>query len=329
VIIQNTKTEPRSPGGVYLFTGEDDFRKQLSLDKLKTKLLGANPDILNYESYYGKQASAREIIGSLESITLTGTKKLVVLKDPESMPESEKAGLIAYLKRHDNSNSVFVLFSRSLPLKNDKLSTALLKHARVIDFEKLGQDEMLPWIVKEFKARKKRIDNQGARLIFEAAQGEAGCALSTIEQVSVFTGSRETVTEDDIAAFCQAPPEGSTFKLLDSINDKDTKSALRILSRLLGSGNTPFQIVGLLSWHILRLITVKRMLAKRVSKEAMSSYLKLGSYVLSRLIPQAQNFSAGELRGHLNAVLETDLMLKRSPVKAGTMLEMLVAKLSS
>ena len=62
---------------VYFFTGEDEFRKNLSLERLKDKLLGSGRDCFNCEVYYSGQVVIKELICSL--------KKLVILKDFEEL----------------------------------------------------------------------------------------------------------------------------------------------------------------------------------------------------------------------------------------------------
>lgn len=326
-MLQENKTSPRSPNGVYLFTGEDGFRKELSLDRLKARLLDEKADPFNYELYNGREDRAEEIICSLDTIPLASSKKLVVLKEPELLPEEDKARLSHYLKGSQKNRAVFVLLSQTLPIPDDEFSATLSKYAKVINFTKLKPDEISSWIIKEFKARNKIINNQTAELICEVTQEEMGQALSLIEQISIYTGTRQRITDDDVLSFSETPTESFTFKLLDYINDRDTARSLQILGGLLRSGNNPSQILGLLGWHITRLIAIKRLLIKKIPKSNIVSSLKIGSYILSKLIPQAENFTLGQLKDHLSALLDTDLMLKRSNIKGQLLLEMLIVKL--
>lgn len=353
-MLQGNKTSPRSPNGVYpalskwdtagsrksgvypaparrgwvyLFTGEDGFRKELSLDRLKTRVLDEKPDPFNYELYNGKENRAEEIIRSLDTLPLTASRKLVVLKDPELLPEEDRARLSRYLRRSQKNKAVFVLLSQTLPIPGDEFSATLSKYARVINFTRLKPDEISSWIIKEFKDRNKIIRRQTAELIREVTQQDLGQAFSLIEQISIYTGTRERITDDDVLSFSETPTESFTFKLLDYINGRDTARSLRILEGLLRGDNSPSQILGLLGWHITRLIAIKRLLIKKIPKSKMTSSLNIGSYTLNRLISQAENFTLGQLKDHLNALLDTDLMLKRSNIKGQLLLEMLIVKL--
>lgn len=327
---QRSKTSPRSPNGVYLFTGEDEFRKELSLDRLKARLFGGKIDPFNYELYYGQESRAEEIIRSLETVPLGNGKKLVVLKEPELLPEEERDRLASYLKRFEKNRTIFVLLSETLPVPDDEFSSALSKYAELVDFKKFKPDEISSWIIKEFKARNKIANRQTAELIREVTQADLRGASSLVEQISIFTDKREKITAEDILPFSEAsPPEQSAFELLDYINEKDTGRSLKTLKNLLGWDNNPSQIIGLLGWHLARLITIKRMLSSRISRSNMASYFNIGTYILNKLISQTENFTLGQLKDHLNTLAETDLMLKNSGIKGELLLEMLVVKLGA
>ena len=320
---------PARKGSIYLFSGDDDFRKKLSLEKLKAKLISKGSSILDYEIYYGKTTRAEEIINSLGTASFSGNKRLIVLREPESLPGEEKEKLANYIRACGKSSSVLVLISSVLPSAKDGLSDALLKNGEVIDFSRLKPDEISKWITEEFKAKGKVIGRRQAELISLISQEDLGRAASMIEQVSLFTGKREKITDEDISRFSEVPSESSIFKLLDHINEKDRPRALQILEAMLGAGSSPFEIIGLLGWHIARLITLKKLLIKRISKSEILSCLNLKSFILEKLISQAENFSTRQLKDKLELLIDTDLMLKRSSIKSAFLLEMLIAKLAA
>lgn len=315
--------------GIYLLTGEDDFRKKLALDRLKKKFLGDRADAFNHDVYYGKESSAEEIIRSLETFPLTGGNKLVVVKEPELLAEEDIRRLRDYLKSPRTGRAVLILLTERPSSRSEKFNTIVSKHTKTFDFAKLEPGDIASWVVKEFKSRSKAISRGGAELICVAAGRDSGRIFSLIEQLSIFTGKRENVTGEDIAQFAEGGPgESSTFRLLDSINERDTGSSIRILKELLRSESNPSQIIGLLSWHITRLIEVKRLMATRAPKSEMLSYFRTGAYILNRLISQAGNFTLNQLKRKLDLLIDTDLMLKRSSIKGDCLLEILVVKLA-
>jgi DNA polymerase-3 subunit delta len=326
---QAIKAPPESGSKTYLLTGEDEFRKISYLDKLKSDIIGKEADAFNYNLYYAKDTTAAEIIRSLQTFSLTGSKRLVVLRDLDAMPDAEKAILAEYISNGFSGNATLVLISSKSSAKTEKFCKRVSGKVQKLTFSKLQADKVVSWIIKEFKRHKKLISGRKAELILESAEQDFGRASSMIEQILLFIGDKENVTDDDIMQFAGIPLESSTFGLLDSINNKDAKKSLIILKNLFQSSSSPVQILGLLTWHITRLIAVKRLLLKKIPRADMFPYLKVGTYMLSRLISQASELTLDRLKKDLQVLLDTDLLIKRSGIKDDFLLEMLVVKLST
>ncbi len=326
---QAIKSPLKSGSNVYLLTGEDEFRKTAYLNQLKSDIIGENIDAFNYNLYYAKDTAAEEIIRSLETFSLTGDRKLVVVKDLEVMREEDKALLAQYINKVPSGKATLVLVSSKSSAKTEKFLNKVLSRVEKLVFSRLQADKVVLWIINRFKRQNKQISRRSAELILDSAEQDFGRISSMIQQLLLFIGDREKVTDNDILQFADIPLEGSTFGLLDSINEKDLRKALITLKSLFQSGSSPVQILGLLTWHITRIIAVKRLLLKKVSRANMALSLKTGTYVLTRLISQASGLTLDRLKNDLQVLLETDLLIKRSSVKGNYLLEMLVVKLSS
>ena len=326
---QAIKAPPKIGSKIYLLTGEDEFRKIAYLNKLKSDIIGDNADTFNYNLYYAKDTTAEEIIRSLETFSLTGSKKLVVLKDLDALREEDRAVLVEYINSAVSANATLVLISSKSCAKTEKFLRKISSRIEKLVFSKLQADKVVSWIINKFKQENKQISRRSAELVFDSAQQDFGRISSMISQLLLFIAEREKVIDDDILQFADIPLEGSTFGLLDSINEKDLRKSLIILKGLFQSGSSPVQILGLLTWHITRIMAVKRLLLKKVSRADMALSLKTGTYVLGRLVSQASGVTLDRLKSDLQALLETDLLIKRSSIKGDYLLEMLVVKLSS
>ncbi|MFC1807084.1 DNA polymerase III subunit delta [Candidatus Omnitrophota bacterium] len=329
--MSDTRKTPQSPPNrVYLFIGEDEFRKRLSLERFKSKLLkGKTPDIFDFEQYSGKDSKIEDIIRSLDTISFSSNAKTVVLKEPQLLSQDSKTRLLKYIENRDLNGSNLIFYVKGAFSKANKFHAAVSKLSQVLNFAKLGIDEISSWVIKEFKLRDKTINRRDANLLSETLRQDLDSISSSIEQLSLFVGSREKITYEDILQFGDLSSEVSAFELLNSIQEKDAGASLRILKSLLSAESNPPQIIGLLSWHIARLVNAKKMLARKISKREMSVYLKVGSFTLNKLISQAGSFSLIQLKRQLDTLLETDRMLKRSNINNEYALEMLIAKLTA
>lgn len=125
---------------IYFFTGEDESRKRLSIDKLKTRL-SLTHESLDYNVYYSKDLSVEQLIDNLKTPPFLGKHRLVILKDAEKLSEADKERLISYLKK-PSKTSIFVILTKKDLNSYDKLNTAAKEYARCIDFLAPQQDKI-------------------------------------------------------------------------------------------------------------------------------------------------------------------------------------------
>ena len=326
---QKTNIPPQKNTLTYLITGEDEFRKRRYLDRLKGKLMGKTADAFNYNLYYAKDSAASDVINFLETFSITGGNRMAALIEPETFSEEDRRHLVLYMKKPCPGSAFLVMLGGKPSARLESFVKTLPVSVARIDSSANKTDDISDWIVKEFEKSKKKISHKSAALISDATKQDIGKTISVIEQVSIFMGARESVTDDDIMFFLDMPTESSTFLLLDAINAKKPNKALLILKELLKTESNPMQMVGFLSWHIIRLIRVKRMLSMGASKAEMLSRLRMSLYRLDKLIIQAREFSLSRLKKDLHALSETDILIKRSNARDDYLLEMLVVKLAS
>jgi len=326
---QKSNIPPQKHASTYLLIGEDEFRKRRYLNRLKGKLIDKGSDAFNYNLYYAKDTIASDIINFLQTFSISGGNRMAALIEPEAFSEEDKKHLVSYIKKTREENIYLVMLGGKPSARLDSFAKTLPANVAIIDSAANKTDDISAWVVKEFEKTKKKISHKSAVLISDATKQDIGKAISVIEQVSTFIGDRENVTDDDILFFLDTPPESSTFLLLDAINAKKPDKALLILKELLRTESSPTQMIGFLSWHIIRLIRVKRMLSSGVSRADMLSGLKINLYRLDKLIIQAREFTLNRLKKDLQALSETDLLIKRSNIRDDYLLETLIVKLAS
>jgi DNA polymerase III subunit delta len=328
-MLHKSNISPQTNTLTYLIIGDDDFKKRGYLNGLRTKLIGKGVDAFNYSLFYSKDTRADDIIDFLETFSCTGGKKMAALIEPELSSEEERTKIISYIKRLRGTGAFFVMVGGKPSLKLNSFIKMLPKDTERIDTSSDKTEGLCTWVMKKFEKNKKKISRRNAELISDNTSNDIGKAVSVIEQALSFSGDRDTITEDDIMLFLDVPPDSSTFMLLDAVNAKKSDKALLILRQLLNTGTNPIQMIGFLSWHIVRLIRLKKMLLSGAARQDMLACLKISGYRLDRLIVQSREFTLGRLKKDLQALADTDTLIKRSGIKDDYLLEALIVKLAS
>jgi len=86
---------------VYLLIGQDVQAKETFLNKLKREFLSKELQDFNFDTLYGKETDLKKIQERLLAIPLQNPKRLIIIKDAESLGEDERKFLLSYCKKPD------------------------------------------------------------------------------------------------------------------------------------------------------------------------------------------------------------------------------------
>lgn len=314
--------------GIYFFTGEDEFKKSLSVNKLKSKL-SLPPDSLDINIYYGKDINMTDVISSLDTPPFLSRKRLVIIKEAEKLSEADKNKLIPYFKKGARTSICIIETKKNLNV-NDRFNAAAKKYASIIDFPMLEAEKIPAWIRKEFQLRGKIVEPAAIEFLAENSNNQLAVIRQHIDMLTAYAGKRKNITQADVKNLIGESAQLSVFKLVDEISQKRQRLAFETLLLLLQAGKDAHEILGLVAWHMRRLGKAKTLLAKEgLRKEQLSQRLKISYYSAQKLIHQAQQFTLDEIKKAQELLLDMDMRLKKSVTAPEALLELLVMRLSS
>jgi DNA polymerase-3 subunit delta len=120
-----------------------------------------------------------------------------------------------------------------------------------------------------------------------------------IAKVSLLAGPGASVSRAHVAQATSDVAEEPIWELTDAIGEGRVAAALRVLARLLGAGAEPPALLGSLASHFRKLLRVR------------SGQQPLGPpFVVKKLQSQAGRYTPARLRRCLDAIHETDQVLK-------------------
>jgi len=120
-----------------------------------------------------------------------------------------------------------------------------------------------------------------------------------IAKLALLAGPGAAVSRAHVGVGTALAAEEPIWDLTDAIGEGRTADALRVLARLLSSGEAPPVLLGALVSHFRRLLRV-----------ASGADVAAPPFVRKKLASQAKRYGAARLRASLGALHETDLALK-------------------
>lgn len=315
---------PKSP--VFLFAGNDSYLREKALEELGSSVLDSSSKQLDYNVFYAGDSDIREVLDCAGTIPLASKKKVIVIKEADRFNKESKARLAAYI-RNPVSSTYLVLQSEDESFLDS--FDDLARYVNIRRFDHPAGEGIDAWIRNFLSSAcsTKRISQDAV----EALRELQGQNLLSLEQelgkLIAFTGNRAEISPDDVEEVVGKSLSVSAFDLTDAIELNNIGDAMRIISELILSGKKHYEIIGLLCWHLKRVMKARIARDRGESDPQIVRALRIHSRFAVDFLRQLAVFDIGKIRARMQILLEADLDLKRTKYDPALILEFAVIKM--
>lgn len=322
---------------VYFFYGEDDRLIRECEGKVTKAVLGEEGvGGLMHSLYYGGDDPVSEVINSamtLPMLALGGSKKkMVVLRNAEKLTEKDAERLGLYVDDPSDSTVLFIS-ARGLGEQRGKKSPfkpppgrlkGLMGSSAVAVFEKMRGGDIRQWITGRFRDEGKKVDPEVLDIIIDFMGDDFSTATAVVEKLIVFLGEDERLTLEDVENMIPDIRVNSVFEMSDALSLGDAGGAIRMINKMLVSGGRPYELLGIIRWHFIRLWQLKVLVEEGGNPQSEAKKLKIPSFALGKYMNQIKRISNESFRDILKKIFETDRLLKSSSVKDKMVMDKMV-----
>ena len=322
-IVNLTKQEKIYP--VYLFYGKENYLKEDILKKLRNRLIDPAYRELNYKVFYGEKISINEVINDLETLPLISEHKLVVIKEADKINKNDEIKLIDYFNRLSLKNifsTLIIIYKESSP--NKELVTAIKKVGVVSNFSITDKAKLTLWINSKFRQSNKKITQEGLFYLQSIMGSDLGRLFNEIEKIDIYTKDKKVIEKEDVMISIGGSESVNIFKVLDSIGDKDIKSAIEGLVKLNQGNLHHLSIFAMIYRQIKLILQAKLLLAGGFNFKEVEKKLKLPYFVTEKIIKQSKKYTFKEICKSYELLNIADLEFKDSQKEPKIILEELV-----
>lgn len=297
---------------VYLLTGEDVYRKNRVIDNIQTALA---PDDFNIYKNSADKADVGEVLALANTAPVFSQKRLIVLTGIEKLRKEPKEALIRYLETPLPTTCFVLTHDDAKKMKTEKvLAEVASDTGRTANFDELKKDELAAWVREKMKEKGLNADYDSVELLCEGVGGELAALENEIEKLFLYTYERpeKTVTKQDVLACIGFSKEENPFELSNAITACRKDAAVKLVDKLLESGEEPIGILSKMTFPILKMARVKRLSNAGLPQ---SEILRAAGLMFweSRLVNSARMMPSEDafLRA-LNRIIEADMAFKSS-----------------
>ena len=339
-----------SLSNVYLFYGEENYKKRIYRDSLKKAVIGDNE--MNYSYFEGNTINFANVYDSVVTLPFFADKRLVVVENsgkfkgkgtgalesddandgtPHVSDEKGSASDDMLLKiLTDLPETTCLVFFEEGVAKNKKAFKLIKEKGQVIECATDAKEDVVNWMAKGFAQAGKRIRKSTILLILDRVGLDYDRLRMEYEKIIGYTGSREEVTDDDVMAVTLADIESKIFDMLEAMSRKDVNKVLDKYADLLANQESPFYILAMIRIQFRTLLQTAELRNKGYSTNDVARMLKKRDFIIRNAESCLRaGLKMKDVREILEEISDTDRRIKMGEVTDRIGLETLLVKIST
>jgi DNA polymerase-3 subunit delta len=321
-----------NPPTFYIFHGEDEF----SIANQVTVMRQQMGDKFNISEVDGTKASVLEVVSLVRVLPFLGDKRLVIVREMLShlsrrgAPKSAKEDLEFLVEALPNlPASARLVFweTKAISDKNPVIKIAQQSPAGYVkQFE--APRNVARWLEKAAQDYGVTIQPQAAIALANVVGKDLRTADGELLKLAAYVGEKGVITPQEVALLTAYVAEADIFAMADALGQRDGKTAMSHLNRLLDSSQ-PLQLFSMIIRQFRLLILAREWLDNGGGVSELPKALNVHPFVAQKIGAQARVFpSLSDIEIIYRYLLETDVAIKTGKVKDRLGLEILVAALS-
>lgn len=302
---------------LYLFYGEDAFSVLEKSTLWKKKFIEKYGD-LNVISLLGEEMSASDLQTALESYPFLSEKKLILVSD--FLRDGSEDDLKAVVDLIDNvpDFAVLVFVESAKPDARKALYKKLAKIGQLDEFKAKTGITLNKWVADKAAKYGLILSSSDVEHVGEIGGGNLWQINNELQKLKLYAGDKK-VDRAMIDQVMSKNLTSSIFKLTDYLGAKRLRSAMDSLTILVESGEEVVGMFYMLVRHFRLMAQVKSLLDRGERPGDVAKIMKEHPFVVSKLVTQADGFSADTLRKIYKELLDIDSGFKTGRIRITTL----------
>ena len=319
---------------VYFLYGNDEFAITRRLKEFEADFPDSTSADMNTARLDARTMTENDFNTAVNAMPFLAPKRLVILGNPsgkyskpnerkkfeefiENVPETARLVIHETMEPRDVNKHWLVKWAG----KNNTI-------VKVQAFMLPRQWEMAGWIVNETKSQGGEIETPAAAKLAEMVGVNTRQAGQEIAKLLAYVNWERQVRVQDVEAVSIVTAQESVFDFVDALANGDSKSAQRLLHRLLENEDA-FSLWGMVIRQFRLLLLAREVLDSRGGREEVAQALGVHPFVAEKTTGQARVFTLPILEKIYHKLLEIDEGVKTGQYSLELALDTLVVELIS
>ena len=332
--LQELKAEIKNGtvSGLYIFHGEEMFLLHHYFGQIKKLLIDELTESFNFHKLTQETFDLQSFADAVENLPMMAEHTLVWVDEIDlfKLPEGDRTRLAEVFA--DIPDYCTVIFTyETTPWKPDKRQKkfwdVIERTAKIVEFPKQDQRDLVPWVIRHFAAQKKTITADLAVYLIEITGGTMTALSGEIRKLCAYSGA-PAICRADIDAVTEPVLDAVAFQMTDMLSRGQYGQALQKLQQLIKMQQEPVLILGAIGSHFRRLSAARVLMDNGRGSGDLMKLCGMGDFAARKTMDSARRFSADFYRKAAQWILEADHKLKTSYDDPDRVLEVLILQLA-
>ena len=211
----------------YLLFGEDEYRKDDALRHLLDAAVDSATRDFNLDQRKGSELDAETLASLLSTPPMMADRRVVVIRDIDSLRKDARAALDRYLQRP--APDVLLVLTLPADAKSEK---AALENVVAVECEALTGAQLPKWITSRVSQVGGTIEPAATDLLQDAVGTDLAQLAMEVDKLVAYCGARP-IDEASVSHVVGVRREETLGQLLDAVAARDARRALAVMPGVL------------------------------------------------------------------------------------------------
>jgi len=303
----------------YYFYGPEKWLLEEALRQIKQKALNPATLDFNLAVFDAPQESAEVILDSLRVFPLNSPRRLVVIRQADTVWTKEADSYLEYfLNPNPSACAIFLGEKADLRLK---FFQALEKKGAVVAFYHLPEREAGRWLRRQAEQLGYTLSPEALSLLLERVGPHLRELQGELQKLTLLTKAKKQIQEEDVLNLTDDVREETPFELSRAVGHFAMKKTFHLLRKNLQQGDSPLLLLSLVIRHLRLLRKAQELRVKGHSRREVEAKLKILPSRAEDFWQQVEKFPPAAMEEAWPLTWEADKALKSSRSDKGLILE--------
>ena len=315
-------------GGLFIFTGEEDFARKSAVDAF-IKHFEKDPLCeFNMHIFDGKETPAEKIFEAAEALPVMSEMKLIVVKNSGIFKSANESQKRIFNDLFDNLPDFL-----SLVFDEEEIDgrSGLLKKAKssglFVEFKYKTHAELVSYCGKAFAKEGISVTPDTlSKFVFSCDEGMTSINAE-MDKLIAFAMEKRSVTDEDVDAIVKKSLKSRVFEMLDAMIEGNSAAVFTILEEMKLCREVPIKILVLIARQAIMLSKARILMDE--GRNDIAVQLGLKPFIAQKYIAQARRLTATRAKNLIDKCLASDYSIKSGESSDWQALELLVADITS